>query len=359
MLKKAAAVFLIGASLSIWVGCGSTSNHYVYAAIPAASQIVAYREDPNSGILTALVGSPFTAGPSVQSIVIHPSKKFLYAANSGGSSGTVSQFLIASDGTLTEQTPRTVVGTVPTLLAMDSAGAFLYVANSGSLDISVFSIDAGTGTLSAVAGSPFSIGISALNMRLSPSGNVLYVTGSAGGGLPGFIQAFSINAGVLSIVPGSPFQTGMTPQGLTIDSAGTFLYTANAAPDNSISIFTINADGSLTELSGSPVGETFIGPIALLLDNSGKYLYVANEGSNNLSAYAVGSDGGLTVLSNSPFAAAPEPSYISSDPSGKFLFVGNQSGPVIQPFSLDSTGTLTSVATYSVSGTPTSIVVMQ
>ena len=101
-----------------------------YAAIPASNQIVVYREDPNSGLLPVLVGSADQAGPGVESIVIHPSKKFLYAANSGESD--VSLFNIATDGGLTEVTPRTIVGNSPNLLAMDTAGSFLYVSNFGS-----------------------------------------------------------------------------------------------------------------------------------------------------------------------------------------------------------------------------------
>jgi 6-phosphogluconolactonase len=104
----------------------------LYAAIPAASQIAAYREDPNSGVLTPLSVSPITAGPAVQSIVLHPSGKYLYAANSGESD--VSLFTISSVGDLTEVTPRTVVGVgvSPTLLVMDSAGSYLYVGNAGA-----------------------------------------------------------------------------------------------------------------------------------------------------------------------------------------------------------------------------------
>lgn len=353
MLKKAAALLLVCAGMATWNGCGSTSNRFLYAAVPGSNQLFAYREDPNSGVLTALSGSPITAGTGVQSLAIHPSKKFLYAANSGSSD--VSLFTIAASGALTEVTPRTEVGVAPTLLAMDSAGTFLYVANSGTNNISVFSIDASSGALTEV-GTAFPIGISPLNMKLSPSGNVLYVTGSTGLGLPGVIEAFTMSAGVPTIVQGSPFFTGINPYGMAIDPSGSFLYTANAAPDNSISEFAINPDGSLAVLSGSPIGETFSGPVSILVDNSGKYLFVANEGSNNLGAYAVGTDGGLTLLTNSPFGTATEPNFIASDPSGKFLFVGNQSSPVIQSFSLDTgTGTLTSVATYSVGNTPTSI----
>jgi 6-phosphogluconolactonase (cycloisomerase 2 family) len=342
----------------MWQGCStSNSSRYVYAAIPAASQIVEYREDPNSGILTALIGSPLAAGPAVQAVAVHPSKKFLYAANS--SEADISRFTISTAGVLTEQTPRMSVGvgvTTPSFLAIDPAGSFLYVGNTGANNpsVSVFSIDSTSGSLSAVPGSPFSIGISPLNMKLSPNGNNLYITGA---GSPGFIEVWGIASGILSPVPVQVIQPGTNPYGLTIDPSGSFLYTANFG-DNSISEYTVSsADGSLTELSGSPISETFSSPLALLVDSSGKFLFVANQGSSNLGAYAIGSDGSLTVLTNSPFAAAAQPSFIAQDPSGKYLFVGNQSSPVIQSFSLDSTGTLTSIATYSVGNTPSSIAV--
>jgi len=356
MLRKAAALLLIGAGLASWISCSTTTSRFVYAAIPAASEINAYREDPNSGILTALSTSPIAAGPSVESIAIHPSKKFLYAANSG--EGNISLFTIASNGVLTEVTPRTPAGTgitTPSLLAMDAAGSFLYVANTGTVNpaISVFSIDAGTGGLSQVQGSPFSLGLSPLNMALSASGNVLYVTLP---GSPGYIEVWSLSSGVLTQLI-QVVQPGTNPFGLAIDPAGAHLYTANFE-DNSISEYTIAGDGTLSPIQGSPIGETYTSPVALLVDKSGKFLFVANQGSTNLAAYSIGSDGSLTVLSNSPFGTGAQPSFIATDTSGKYLFVGNQSSPVIESFSLDTgSGTLTSVATYSTGNTPSSIVV--
>ena len=358
MLKKAAALMIVCASMGAWVGCGTTTSKYVYAAIPASNEIVAFRMDPNSGALLQLVGSPITAGQAVQSLVIHPSQKFLYAANSGATpSGTVSLFTISSGGGLTEVTPRQNVGTAPTLLVMDASGSFLYVANSGSFDISVFSINSSTGALTLVpqsGGTTAGIGMSALNMQLSPSGNTLYVTGQVG--TQGFIQEFPVSSGVIGApVTGSPFLTGNGPYGLAIDLGGTHLYTANKI-DNSISAFSIKSSGALTLISTT--GETFISPVALFIDKSGKYLFIANQGSTNLAAYSIGSDGGLTLLTNSPFATGPQPSFITGDSSGKYLIVGNQSTPAIHPFSLDSsTGTLTSVNSYSVPGTPTSIAI--
>ncbi|MGP0020608.1 MAG: lactonase family protein [Candidatus Sulfotelmatobacter sp.] len=354
MLQRAAALFLVCASMALCVSCGSTTSRFLYAALPTSDQIVAFREDPNSGILTQLAVSPITAGPSVQSLVIHPSSKFLYAANAG--EGDVSQFNISSSGALTEQIPRTPVGAAPTVLAMDPAGTYLYVANSGDKSVSVFSIDPTKGTLSSVAqtsGPTVPLGITPINMQVLPSGSssagFLYVTGA---GQPGYIEVFSLSNGVLTpLSPTSFFFTGTNPYGLAISPNGSYLYTANNI-DNSISEFTISA-GSLSQLANSPIGQqsTTTTPVALLIDKTGKFLYVANQGSPNLTAYSIDpTNGGISLLTTSPFTTGAQPSALASDPAGKYLFVGNQKSPfTIQSFNLDtSSGALTLVNSYPV-----------
>jgi len=49
-------------------------------------------------------------------------------------------------------------GTFPLSVVIDPAGQFAYVANENSNDVSVYSIDATTGALTAVGGSPFAAG---------------------------------------------------------------------------------------------------------------------------------------------------------------------------------------------------------
>src|SRR5580658_104761 len=349
MLKKAAALFLVCASTAICVSCGPTTSRYLYAAIPTSDEIVAFREDPNSGILTELAVSPITAGPAVQSLVIHPSNKFLYAANAG--EGDVSLFAISGNGTLAEQGTRTPVGTDPTMLAMDSAGAYLYVANTGEQSISVFSIDATSGDLTAVpqisGQATAQLGITPVNLQLSPSGTFLYVTGA---GAQGYIEVFGVSKGVLTpLSPISFYITGTNPYGLAITPNGGFLYTANNV-DNSISEFTITT-GALSQFPNSPIGQQtgYSGPVALLIDKSGSYLYVANQGTTNVAGYSIGSTtGALTLLTSSPFATGANPSTLAMDAGGNYLFVGNQKSPfAIQSFNLaTSTGELTSVHSY-------------
>ena len=357
MLQKAAALFLVCAGTALCVSCGPTTSRFLYAAIPTSDEIVAFREDPNSGILTQLAVSPITAGPSVQSLVVHPSSKFLYAANAG--EADVSLYTISPSGALTESIPRTVVGADPTVLAMDPKGNYLYVANSGSNSVSVLFIDPTHGTLSPIAqasGPTVPLGITPINMQVSPAGDFLYVTGA---GQPGFVEVFSLSQGVLTPLSPTPlFFAGTNPYGLAVSPDGNFLYTANNI-DNSISEFTISA-GALTQLPNSPIGQQSgtTTPVALLIDKTGAFLYVANQGSPNITGYLIDkTSGGISLMTTSPFVTGAQPGVIASDPAGKYLFVGTQKSPfTIQSFNLNTTsGALTSVSPFPVPNAPTSI----
>ncbi len=359
MLKKAAALLLVCASVGICVSCGLTEGRLLYAAIPTSNELVVYREDPNSGALTQLVGSPIAAGPGVRALVLHPNQKFLYAVNSG--ENDVSVFNVAISGSLTEQTPRTPVGTAPTLIAMDPKGNYLYVGNTGQQpSISVFSIDSKTGHLSPVIQPPSTsntayIGLTPINMAVA-SNNVLYVTGQ---GLQGYVLAFPLTNGVLGTPPPqAPYLAGNNPYGLAISSDGTALYTANKL-DYSISEFSIGSGGGLTALHNSPISIAFTGPTALLIDPAGKYLFVADQGSSNLDGFSIGTGGSLNLLASAPFATKTSPSALAIDSVGRYVFVAGQSTPgSIQSFFLSSgNGTLTLISSYSVApGAPTSMV---
>lgn len=361
MLKKAAAMFLVLPSIAILLSCANTSTDFLYAALPTQNQINAYREDPNSGVLTTLSITPITAGQGVRSMVIHPSKKFMYAVNSF--EDDVSLYTLSVSGAITENTLRQPTGTTPSLLVMDKAGQFLYVANTGSNSVSSFSIDSSAGTLTPIPACssspncPFQIGAEALNMQVSPSGNFLYVTvGIAQSGSTGSVEVWSLNAGALSqIVQVEP--AGTTPAGLAIHPSGGFLYTANFG-DNSISEFTIQSDGSLNPLGTIAAGlGTLSSPVALLIDNAGKFLYVVNQSSSTIVAYSIGSDGSLALIPSSfSVGTNATPSFIASDAAGHYFFVGNNTSPSIESFAVNTdTGVLTAVSSYKLVNATTSL----
>ncbi len=369
MLQKALVLVFVMASITGLTGCGTIANHYVYAALPAANQIIAYREDPNSGVLTLVAGSPYSVGNGVHALALHPSGKFLYAANpgeAGSAESDISLFNIASNGVLTEVFPRTTVapnGSLPVLLVMDPGGAFLYVGNAGSNNISVFSIDSSTGALAPIANSPFALGATPLSMQITPSGNFLYV--SAASEPQGLVLAFSVNAGELTTLNGYPTD-GNNPNGMTIDPSGSFLYVANSG-SNSIAIFSIGSSplppGALGLVANSPVNVGFSVPIALTLDPKGQNLYAANQGSNNVAVFSINATTGLpniltTSTTTGAFTTVASPSVLGMDPSGNYLYVGSQgTSAQIEAFSV-TPGNLTAISNYGVGNTPTSIVVL-
>jgi 6-phosphogluconolactonase len=385
MLQKALVLVLVLAATAGWVGCTS-SSHFVYATLPETSQLAVYREDPYSGTLTELSGTPYTVGDGANSVVIHPSGKFLYVANPGQLEDDISLFDIAGNGTLAEVAPRTPTGpnaTQPSLLVMDPAGNYLYVMNKLSDNISVFSIDSSTGALTQITEPgtqqpyPNSLGgLTPLNMALSPSGDFLYVSvaGGQGGNISiGSIESFSVNAGVLTFLS-PPYSLisaeGANPYGLAIDPSGSYLYVANTG-SQSISIFSIASSGSsapagalLNNVQGSPLDDIYNDPFALLLDSQGQYLYVANQGSSNVAVYSIDSSTGLPAAlttSTSAFAFTTEssPSFLVEDPNGNYLFVGNQGGNSgIQAFGVNS-GNLNPLITYKTGNTPSSIAILQ
>ena len=75
-------------------------------------------------------------------------------------------------------------------------------------------------------------------------------------------------------------------------------------------------------------------------------VYVANEGSNNVSAYTIdGNTGALTAVAGSPFAAGSNPYSVAVDPTGTFVYVANEGSSGVSGYIIDlSTGALDTVS---------------
>src|SRR2546428_10062227 len=69
-------------------------------------------------------------------------------------------------------------------------------------------------------------------------------------------------------------------------------------------------------LAGSPTGSS-------AAHNSGRYVYVANTGSNDVSQYTIGADGSLTPMALAVVPAGMNPRSVAVDPSGRYVYVAN------------------------------------
>ena len=107
-------------------------------------------------------------------------------------------------------------------------------------------------------------------------------------------------------------------------------------------MYTIDATtGALTSMGTIAAGT---GPVSVAADPAGKFAYVTNSGSNDVSMYTISSTtGSLTPIGTT--TAGPSPTSIAVHPSGKFAYVTNSGSNDVSMYSIGSTGTLTLIAT--------------
>jgi 6-phosphogluconolactonase (cycloisomerase 2 family) len=119
-----------------------------------------------------------------------------------------------------------------------------------------------------------------------------------------------------------------------------FAYVPNF-DDNTISIFKLNDDGSLT-LIHQPVA-TGINPVRGLATPDGKYLYVSNLNDTGLSCYRINVDGSLTPLSESLVTVSNYANFIRLNPAGNRIYTVSGGANAVAVFDITLNGTLTKV----------------
>jgi 6-phosphogluconolactonase len=232
------------------------SGKYLYTGLMlnATSDISGFAVDSATGVLSPLAGSPFPGqtfpgGGGVESLAVHPAGTFLYA--SGFFMGITGYAVDTASGDLTELSGSPFIpgGTFfNSTLVVHPSGKFLYMADSDVDGVRVFPI-ASDGSLGAeIAGSPFASGTGAKDISLDPGGKFAYVINDGDTN----VTAFSVNATSGEITLVGHFDTGISPFALTVDSSGKFLYVTNQA-DGNVSAYTINSKtGALAAVRGAP-----------------------------------------------------------------------------------------------------------
>jgi 6-phosphogluconolactonase len=355
----------------------SSGTGAVFVATQGDSSVSAYSIDLSTGLLTANGGEVAT-GKVPSAMLLAPSGTLLFVANSNPtvppnspactlpSPGTITAYTVNTNGTLTAVSGSSPTGLVPLAMAIDSGGHFLFVANQGlqcdpaSGSISVFSIQ--DKTLTEVPGSPFPSavqnapsGTGPSGIAVTPDGKFLYVANQ----FDSTLTKFSVDAsGVLT--QGPVVSVGTTPSAATITADGGVLYVANAS---TISAFTIcnqiltscndptSPDGSLTAVAGSPFSAG-IQPVAIVAAPSGKFLFVVNRQSNQISQYKIATGTGVLTANTqasistgaTPVGAAIRVGTTTVTATGgttDYLYVPNLGASSISVYSFDSTvGTL-------------------
>lgn len=184
---------------------------------------------------------------------------------------------------------------------------------------------------------------------------------------PNTISAFQVDPeGVLTPVPGSPFSTGGSGgrtrasddfSNATIFVKNNRLFACNSV-SNSVSVFTIAPNGSLTAVAGSPfvTGGRF--PIALVTNPRGTLLFVSNHDTGTLSVFTIASDGALSLIPGSPYDLRPlrQPTSLAMNSAGNLLVVGGENA--MRVYTVDGNGAITPVGELLETGLNTQAMVM-
>jgi hypothetical protein len=427
--------WLLGLVVLVAIGfllaCGTTYNSSSDGLVLVTSQgaglVETWSFSLGSGHTAAVQNSPNDTANQVcvlnaipSSIVVVPGGAYAYTLLTpnasdctGGSPITtegIATFNVNSNGTLTQTGKLTTfatysvgvclggAGVAPTIetvpanpktLVMDSAGKFLFVADSSTLDtggnaapgaVSVFAIGSG-GSLTEVAGSPFTVPVSCA----APPSNLTWVAPTPTAAPPllfgqsqsvcsapnpfptseylyavdsndnGGVWEFAVNTstGVLTAPPGfgSPqyVPSGARPSGVIVDPCDRFVYVSNAISNN-ISAYRICTsatantippciadNGQLFAITGSPysLSNGAQGPGPLVVDVYGNYLYVLDTISNTISPFRIsGVTGALSIMNPATVATGQGATSIVIRSDDNWVFVTNYIAATVSQYAL-------------------------
>jgi 6-phosphogluconolactonase len=305
---------------------------YVTTAKPLTSTspnggISAFAVDYQIGSLTPLADSPIPAGRNPVTLVASPNSQYLYVVNQDDSS--IGEYKIGTDGKIYLQNTYNTTGSTPTAIAIDQAGAFLYVT---------------------------------FQFQVGPNGQQLYSPASPG---PGGVTIFPVNNEDGSLGTPSTVNVGNNPVGVVVSNIppsgnlGRFVYVidqeTSTLPKAQVLGFSQNATtGALTPAPGTIITTDSTGktvatgygagtkPSAIAVDPSSRWVYITDEATNQLYGNNLNNDGSLTPMVNSPFPTGILPVGVTIDPRGKFLYVANFTSGTVGAYAIDvNTGTPT------------------
>lgn len=210
-----------------------------------------------------------------------------------------------------------------------------YITTSNG--ILAFRIDNKTGASTSIFTAPFVIGNSPAGIVVHPSNQFAYIANQ----LDDTISLLKIDSasGTLSeVMPRT--QTGLGPGALALDQNGNFLFVAEQG-SNDIRVFSVGTGGALSQVSTTPLGGP---PIDLVMPLSGNFLYVTVPAFSDVFAFAV-SSGALTPVPGSPFHISLGVATPGINQTGTFLYVPNPASGTISGFSVAANGALSQLIT--------------
>jgi 6-phosphogluconolactonase (cycloisomerase 2 family) len=358
---------------SVTVDCAGL---YVFVSngYDGTGSIASFTITPGTGALTMIGGTPVSLTDQPVAMALDPSGLYVYVTSygSGGDLPDIDTYgMTAGAVGALASTATLAVGDVPYSIVVDPVGANAYVGYTvptADSFVGGYSLSAGvlasTGNYDTGAGdTPYGMALDPANkflfetdqsysisgglltaigatglglagpysyavypVRLPPAGGYFYVTDNSTP--PGTVNAFAYsNAGaVTTVIPTAPAlasaTVGVNPVSVAVDPLGRFLYVANAGDGTAVPItvsgFTIQpGTGALTSVGAALNTSGATGysgdPVAVVVDISGQYVYVANGDLGTVSVFTINQSSGVLT---GPVAPSPISTLITPGAGG-------------------------------------------
>jgi 6-phosphogluconolactonase len=177
----------------------------------------------------------------------------------------------------------------------------VHVPCLGEDHVAVLEVDTDTCALTWLGAAATPGGAGPRHMDYAPQQPFAYVLNEVASS----VTQLAVDVATGALTPVATFTT--LPQGFTestgrssdvhVSPDGRFLFAVNREPLNDIVTFAIAGDGSLSEVARAATGGVHARTFAL--DPTGRFLWIGNTRSRNVTAFAVGTDGVLRPLQGS------------------------------------------------------------
>jgi 6-phosphogluconolactonase len=315
-----------------WLALDASRTHLYAANETKSGSVSAYAIEPSTGRLT-LLNTQSSQGAGPCQLSVHPSGKYVLAANYAG--GTVAVLPIGRSGELGPatdvKTDRGEVG--PARAASAPAGSF------------------------AISGHDRP---HAHMIQSDPSGRFVLSTDLG----MDRILVWRLDLRTGKLIPNDPpavsLPSGDGPRHFAFHPNGRWLYSLQEEASTLVVFDYDSARGRLAArqtVSTLPKGFTgtdFTSEVAISAD--GRFVYAANRLHDSIAWFRIGSDGALT-LAGEEWTRGDYPRSFTIDPSGHYLYSCNQRADAIACFAVNrETGALSFTGQYTPVGTPAIIV---
>ena len=300
--------------MALAAGCGGSahSSTLAYVSNSTGTGFTVFNVN-NNGTLTVASISPQTTPTAPQLLQISPNGKWAYFLDSS-TRQLIYGFTRSGNGTLTTAITGSPfpLTTAASSLVISPNSQFVYVALPGSKEIAIFLVDPSTGQLTEL-GSNQPVSSAITQLAIAPDGLALYGLSPAGQSVLSFFLSPTSGAATPSNSPGAIGQSA-PDNGLILSTDGNFLYVPDTietgtfttqAPGITLtgesptiygfSTKTNGLEGVLQPISGRVFHENAdlvtqafpTVPVAGATSNDSRWLFIANQGSKNISVFDI------------------------------------------------------------------------